>query len=203
MMKKIQRMVRSGRFLAVAALFGLAATVLVALPLVASADESDGGAPNTPPLSVEDCRDRAGGDHPFRDEFMDELVADAVITADQAAEIGARLDDHRVEACIGRIVFERGNAIRSTASVTGTEPREVLGAIVSGQSLSQFANDHGIDDSTLIEAIMEEPTAKAAELVSSGELSQAEADQILSAIEERVTVMIQKTDISPRRFRGA
>jgi hypothetical protein len=198
-MKKILLTVGAGGMLAVTALFGLALVALLAIPLAASADEHENDAPNRPPSSVADCEVRSQGDHPRAQMFLDELVADEVISQEQAAEIELRLGEKHFDGCFARLLYERGNAIHATADVTASEPREVLGALVAGQSFSQYANEHGVDDATLIAAIMAAPEVKAAELVAAGEIDQATVDGVLANIESRVTDMIQKTDIAPKR----
>ncbi len=199
-MKKIAGRLRSGRLLTVAALFGIALIALVAVPFVASADEPANRGQRNQPTSVSQCLERVAREDPLRDEFLDELVNDAVISAEQAAEIDARLDEKHLGVCIGRVLYRPGNAVTATAEATGTEKREVLGAIVAGESLSEYANSRGVDDAALVDAIMAAPEAKAAELVAAGEVTQTEVDAVLARIESRVTEMIQKTDISPRRM---
>ena len=190
----------AGRILAVAALFGLTALALVAVPIVASADEHDGGDRDRPFRSVSACSDRVDREDPKRDAFFDELVADNVISGDQAAEIDARMDVWQFDGCVARLLFTRGTAIDATATVSNTERREVLGAIVSGQSLADYASGHAVEADALIDAIMASPTAKAAELVAAGELNQADADRILGKIENRVSSGIHETDIGRDRF---
>ncbi len=197
-MKRFKGMFSSGRIATVAALFGIALIALIAVPFVASADEPTGDGPRKGPTTVEQCDNRVAADTPRRDNFLDELVTDAVISADQATEIDARLDTRRFEGCVARIVFPRGTAVEATASATGTAKREVLGALVAGQSLSEFANEHGVDDASLMTAIMESPTAKATDLVNNSEIDQATADSILAKIEECVSEVIHKTDLQPR-----
>lgn len=199
-MKKIGRALGSGRLLAVAGLFGIALMAVIAVPMIASAGEYEIDAPNRPPLTVATCEDRVAAEDPRRDDFLDELVADEVISTDQAAEIDARLDVKHFERCVARILFNRGTAIDATASVTGTEKREVLGAIVAGQSLSEYADEHGIDDATLVDAIMQAPSEKAAELIANGEFSQEDVDGVLARIEERVNELIHVTDVAPHRL---
>ena len=201
-MKKIGSKLWSGRLLTVAALFGVTLMAVLAVPLLVSADEPVGDRQANPPPDVAACLDRVALDDPFRDSFLDELVTDGVISTEQAAEIDARLDDKHFDGCVARILWERGNAIEATAAATGAAKREVVGALIAGESLSEFANARGVDDETLIAAIMAGPEAKAAELVASGQLSQAEIDRILARIEERVSAGIHVTDVAPRRFGG-
>ena len=198
-MQKIGNALTNGRLLTVAALFGVAIAALIAVPIVASADEHQGSRRGGHgPTTIEQCRDRVAAEDPRRDAFLDELVADAVISAEQAAEIDARMDAHQFDGCVARILFDRGTVIGATAEVTGTEPREVLGALVAGQSLSEYANSFGVEDVALLDAIMQVPEAKAAELVATGDITQEEVDSILGKIEERVGEFILKSDISPR-----
>ena len=197
-MQKFGTVLTSGRLLTVAALFGVALVALIAVPFVASADEGlEGKRDRHGPTTVEQCRDRVAAEDPRRDNFLDELVTDAVITAEQAAEIDARMDAHHFNGCVARILINRGIVIGSTAEITGTEPREVLGALVAGQSLSEYANSFGVDDVSLVSAIMQTPEAKAAELVANGEIGQEDVDNILQKIEERVGEIILNSDVSP------
>jgi hypothetical protein len=175
---------------------------VLAVPFVASADEPERDRPSPAATTVEECSNRAAMENPRLDGFLDELVTDNVISADQADEIAARFDAKHFNGCVASILFDRGTVIEGTANVTGTENREVLGAIVAGQSLSEYANEHGVDDATLIDAIMAGPEAKAAELVAGGEISQEDVDGILAKIEERVTDGIYVTDATPRHRGG-
>ena len=204
-MKNFPKKLGGGRLMTVTALLGIALLAVLAVPFVGSAAQTANGRPsgdrsNQAPLTVEECRSWVELNDPRRDTFLDELVADAVISADQAAEIDARLDARHFEACVARILWERGNAIEATAAATGTEKREVVGALIAGQSLAEFAAEYGVDEATLVDAIMAAPEAVAAELVNSGQLGQDEANAIIAKIEERVSVGIHLTDVSPRRF---
>ncbi|CAN5621231.1 hypothetical protein BH23CHL2_BH23CHL2_09670 [soil metagenome] len=200
-MKKIGGVFGPGRLIAVAALLGIAVMTVLAVPLVASADE-DGIAPKRGPGDVQACRDRVGADHPRLDAFLNGLVQDEVITAEQAAEIDSRLDDRHFDACVARILRDRGNAIEATATVTNAKRREVIGALVAGESLSRYANERGGDDATLIAAIMEDPTVKATELVANGPITQEEVDNLLAQIEGRASELINLTDIKRPPFGG-
>jgi hypothetical protein len=72
-----------------------------------------------------------------------------------------------------------------------------------GESFSQFANARSVDGATLINAIMEAPDARAAELVSAGELSHGEINALPFAIEERVGEANYRTDVIPRGIHSA
>ncbi len=200
-MKNMSIWKHPARIFASLALLAIALTALIAVPIVASAGDVESDASNRSGLDVATCADRSGGDHPRMQRFLEELVQDQVISVEQADEIASRLTGKHFNACVARILFERGTAIEATATVTDSERREVLGALVSGKSLSEYAAQHGVDDATLVAAIMAEPAAKAAELVAAGELNQEVADDILGKLEAKVSEVIQMTDVKPRHFR--
>ncbi len=201
-MDQIINRIHPRRIGAIVAMFAIALGALVLVPVAARAGDPENDAPNRPPLTVSVCQERAAGDHPRMDSFLDELVADQVINAEQADEIEARLEGRHLVQCVARIVFERGTVIEATAEATSTEPREVIGAMVAGQSLADFAAEHGVDESALVVAIMVAPSANASGLVASGAISQETADEALRAIESRVSELIQSTEHRPRRFHG-
>ena len=63
-------------------------------------------------------------------------------------------------------------------------------------SIADVANAHGVDPGSIDEAVVEKAAERLAEKVDSGQLTQAEADQRLAQLEERVTERIN-TPFSP------
>lgn len=190
-----RRLSRSLAMTAGAVVLGALAVGLIAPSLVA-AQESDA----TPTdgawseLTAQACTERVdNAEAPRMTDFLEELVADGVIDQSQADEIESRLRERGEDACVGMILYQPGQAINATADATSTEPRDVLRALRDGATLADYAAQYGVSEEQLVDAIMADSEAKAAELVASGELEQARADELLLSIEERVTEGIHNT----------
>ncbi len=82
------------------------------------------------------------------------------------------------------------NPVEITADLTGTDSGEVFDALQNGQTLVEFAADHGVDEQSLVDAIMAGVEQKAAEAVAAGDLTQDDADQIIANLEEHVRATI-------------
>jgi hypothetical protein len=192
-MKRFKSIVASRRFI-------VAMVVLVALlavPLVTFAAESE---PGDRPQSVAGCEERAAeSDLPRLNEFLAELVNDNVVSQEQADEIEARAREKGEYRCIAHLLFPKRSAIGATADSTDTNRREVLRALHNGDSLAGYAAEHGVSEADLVAAIMAGPETKAAELVANGELTQEDADELLTTIETYVNELIHADGI--RGFR--
>jgi hypothetical protein len=70
---------------------------------------------------------------------------------------------------------------------------DVREALAGGQSLAQLAQARGVDRQVVIDALVADIRASVAERVASGDLTQAEADEKLADVTERVTAMVDGT----------
>jgi hypothetical protein len=155
-----------------------------------------------PELTPQACAERAAGaEAPRMSSFLEELVADGVIDQSQADEIERRLRERGESACVAMILYQPGQAIDATAELTETQARDVRRALRDGATLAAYVARYDVSAAQLIDAIMADSITRAAGLVGSGELTQAQADELLLTIEERVAEAIHQTaDDRPRRW---
>ncbi len=145
---------------------------------------------------------------------LDEAVDDGDLTEEQAARFRTEISEHLQDLINGDwpaegFGFERIrpieppfqgdhgfkfdldlNPVEITADLTGTDSSEVHDALRNGQTLVEFAADHGVGEEELVNAIMTSVEEKAAEAVSAGDLTQDDADQIIANLEEHVRATI-------------
>ncbi|MBK9178030.1 MAG: hypothetical protein IPM45_00420 [Acidimicrobiales bacterium] len=124
-------------------------------------------------------------------EVLAPLVADGTITQAQADAVIAALreagpppghGDH------GRGGPHAGLGTAATAiGITGDELRQALEA---GQSIADVAQANGVDPQTVIDAMVAEAEAHLDEEVADGRHTQAEADERLAEITDRITRMV-------------
>jgi len=96
--------------------------------------------------------------------------------------------------------FGSGSA---AAELLGMTPEEIREQRQAGKSLVEIARDRGIDEATLINAIMAEKRETIQKLVTEGTMTQAEADARLAQIQERVTLAVNRTMTGPPEWAGA
>ncbi len=91
-----------------------------------------------------------------------------------------------------------GRMLATAAEVIGITPQELKTELREGEDLSiaDVANNHGVDPTDIVDAVVAKATEKLAEKVDAGDLTQAEADEKLAEIETRVTEKIN-TPFSP------
>lgn len=201
MLKLKRRRVLAGTAVA---LVGLA-LVVIGPALVAAQETQSQEESGRPELTPQACAERAAEANTQRlSAFLDDLVADGVVDQSQADEIERRLRERGASACVGMLLYQPGQAIEAAAELTETEPRDVRRALRDGATLAEYAAQYDAPEEQLIDAVMADSYARAADLVASGELDQAVADELLVTIEERIAVAIHRThDELPRRWQGA
>jgi hypothetical protein len=74
--------------------------------------------------------------------------------------------------------------IRVTADTTGTQVKDVIAALKSGQSLSQYAQAHGKTDAEVIGAARTKLEDRLKQAVAGGKLAQARADALLRSFDD-------------------
>ena len=80
--------------------------------------------------------------------------------------------------------------IEAAATALGMTTAELRTAVQSGQTLAQIAADKGVDVQVVIDALKAELAEHLAEEVTSGEITQEQADQKLAKASERITDMV-------------
>jgi len=73
------------------------------------------------------------------------------------------------------------------ASTIGVSEADLKTALQSGQSIADVANAHGVDPQTVIDALVADAQQHLADDVSSGRLTQEQADQISADLATHIT----------------
>ncbi|SDE56543.1 hypothetical protein SAMN05660485_01107 [Blastococcus fimeti] len=119
-------------------------------------------------------------------EALSGLVSDGSITQEQADEVAATLD----EAGIGDRGGHRGGGpgLDAAATALGMSEDELRTALdVEGTTLADVAEEQGVPVETVVAALVTAGQERIASAVEDGRLTQAEADERLADLEERVT----------------
>ncbi|HYH24629.1 MAG TPA: hypothetical protein VD834_04710 [Blastococcus sp.] len=118
-------------------------------------------------------------------EALSGLVTDGSITQEQADEVAATLS----EAGVGRGGHHGGGMeLSAAATALGMTEDELRTALeTDGTTLAQVAEDQGVAVDDLVAALVQAQEERLAQAVEDGRLTQEEADERLTDIEERVT----------------
>ena len=86
--------------------------------------------------------------------------------------------------------FGRGVNLEIAATAIGISPEDLRTALQGGQSLAEVAQANGVAAHTVIDAFVADLQTHLATRVTSGDLTQAEADEKLANATERITAMV-------------
>lgn len=86
----------------------------------------------------------------------------------------------------------RGARAEATAGLIGIEVDELRTAIQAGDTLADIAEANGVDPQTIIDARVDSKTEHIQAKVDAGDITQAEADEKLADLEERVTTRVNE-----------
>ena len=78
------------------------------------------------------------------------------------------------------------------ANAIGISEDELRTALRSGQSIARVAESRNVDVQKVIDAMVGDVRKRVAEKVQSGDLTQAQADERLATLTERVTDMVNR-----------
>lgn len=136
--------------------------------------------------------DAAKPDRSARDaETLAPLVADGTITQAQAdavvAALAAAAPADGPGGHGGPGGMHGGPGLDAAATALGVTTDELRTAIDGGQTIAQVASDKGVDVQTVIDAMVADRKADLDEKVTSGDLTQEEADQKLADATTRIT----------------
>ncbi len=84
----------------------------------------------------------------------------------------------------------RGPGLEAATTALGMTKEELRTAVQSGQTLAQIAADKGVEVQVVIDSLTSELAAHLSEGVSSGKITQEQADQKLAKASERITDMV-------------
>ena len=80
----------------------------------------------------------------------------------------------------------------AVADLLGMTRQEIYDARSSGKTLSQIANEKGVTDQQLIDAIVAAKEEAVTQALEAGQITQAQADQMLETITARAELIIDK-----------
>ena len=95
----------------------------------------------------------------------------------------------------GGLGWSRGDAgvvCEAVADLLGMTRQEIYDARSSGKTLSQIASEKGISDQQLIDAIVTAKEETVTQALEAGQITQAQADQMLETITARTELIIDK-----------
>lgn len=124
------------------------------------------------------------------------LVKDGTLTQAQADKVATTLDSTLPKG-FGR--GGRGPGLSVAATVLGMTEDELRTALGSNKSLAQVAAAKGIDRATLISKLVAAAKTRIAADVTSGRLTQAEADERLKDLTARITEKVDRVGLPMRR----
>jgi predicted DNA-binding protein (UPF0251 family) len=130
---------------------------------------------------------------------VDAAVRDGRLTEEQAAKLKARIEagDAPLFGPGPRLEFRhhRGHGpfhakLEAAAEYLGMSRRALLEALEGGKTLAQVARDRGKTVDGLVDALMARAEQKLDRAVQEGRLTDAERDEMLSGLRERITDLV-------------
>jgi hypothetical protein len=125
------------------------------------------------------------------------LVANGTISQSQADDVtkaleAAKPDMHRGPGGpgFGSPGFGRGRELDAAAAAIGISTDDLRTAVQSGQSLAQVAEAHGKTAQDVVAALVAAEKTELDARVKSGDITQAQADQKLAAINNDISAMV-------------
>ena len=97
----------------------------------------------------------------------------------------------------GRGMPEWAGSDQAVEDLLGMTSAELQAERLAGKSLVDIAQAKGVSEDALIAAIMNAKQADLAALVQSGKLTQAQADLMLTRMQDQVKVMVERTTTGP------
>ena len=116
------------------------------------------------------------------------LVEDGTITQQQANAVEQALEDARPE---GGFLHHGPMALDAIAEVLGMTEDELQTALEDDQTLAEIAQDQGVGVQRVVDAIVAEHQERLDQAVADGDLTQAEADEMLADAAEHATDLVQ------------
>ena len=160
------------------AITGLAIAALVAGVALVAVSLSDS------PSAVAQETEEQVFNHPF-DEVLDGLVEDGVITDDQRQKIETAFDERFVRFGMGH----RGTPhLQTVADVLDMDVDELAAQLKDGASIADIAGEAKVQ--AVIDALVAEHDARIDGAVEDGRLSEEEAEEVRTALADRVEAMV-------------
>ncbi|MBP1964690.1 hypothetical protein [Paenibacillus aceris] len=89
--------------------------------------------------------------------------------------------------------FRGGNVMKETATILGVEESAVQEALKSGKTLTAFAEEKGLTKDDYLQKLVAAETASITAEVTSGKITQEQADKIVSGLSDQLTKQIDGT----------
>ena len=122
------------------------------------------------------------------------LVSDGTLTQDEADKVATTLDSSDALRGPGGGRHGGGHDLATAATALGISEDELRAALQGGDTtLAQVAQDKGVAVDTLVSALVEAEKTRIAQAVTDGRLTQAQADERLADLTERVTERVNST----------
>jgi hypothetical protein len=167
-----------------ALLGGGAAGAALMAPTIASADSAS--STTTAPNGTDSAEAKPGA---WVDDVFKKLVSDGTITQAQADKVQAALEAARPAGGPGG-PGGRGPGLDAAAKALGIDASELRTDLQSGKTIAEVAKAKGVDVQTVIAALVTEMQSHLADAVSSGRLTQAQADEMKADATERATALV-------------
>jgi hypothetical protein len=138
---------------------------------------------------------------------VDAAVAAGRLTKEQGAELKQRLDSGDFPL-IGGLHREGGEhygffgGLTAAAGYIGVTEAQLRTQIESGKSLAQVAKDNGKSAEGLIAKLVTDAKQKLDKAVSATRVTQAQADEMLTGLKQRITDLVNSTGDAGRHGEG-
>lgn len=152
------------------------------------------GAPGFAGAQTADSTTTESSAAPARGQWMTDalasLVANGTINQAQADAVRAALDEAR-PAHDHRGGPGRGGPgnLEAAAGALNMTVDELRAALQGGQNLAEVAQSKGVDPEAVVSALVADKQARIAEKVAAGDITQAEADEKLASLTERIRAL--------------
>ncbi|HMM41785.1 MAG TPA: hypothetical protein PKA95_07785 [Thermomicrobiales bacterium] len=130
-------------------------------------------------------------------ETIDEAVSNGDLTQQQGDALKQRVADGNIfgfgqrHGRIGRALFGHGDGMATIASTLGITTDELRAELQSGATLAEVITNHGSTVDAVVQALVAEAKVDLDQAVANGRLTQSQADEILSALPDRLTQAIE------------
>ena len=150
---------------------------VVSAPAIAQAQEADTTTESTTEV-------------PEFTSVLDELVAEGVLTQEQADTVSERLAE-RGYGRFGRFGHTgRSMHLATLAEVIGVDAETIQAALADGQTVAEIAADHGVERQAVVDALTAQAEEFLADAVADGRITQEEADEKLAEAATRIESMV-------------
>ncbi len=186
---------------------GAIAGIALTHPSISGAQTDTTTAPSTSTDQAPSTDQAAPADKgAWLEDTLAPLVSNGTITQAQADAVIAAIEASRPPmgpGGPGGHRFGHGPDLEAAATAIGISTDDLRTGLQSGQSLAEIAQAHGVSAQAVIDALVAEAKTHIADRVASGDLTQAEADQKLADLTDRITDMVNgELPVRGPGFRG-